>query len=254
MAQRQPISTDYPALTDDDSGRPSLLRTNRPDTADDSRQLDNAEARMRQALGLNGRPPSGAARQAPSHGLGHGTGHGLASEPRKRRFVQDGEVPVVLVNGASHGAAPGAAESGDAAQSSRSDALAALQQERTARERSDRALREAQAVIHDLRTKLGHSEMACNEAREALHREQTERAAIAQRLQELEAARPPAAARVAERQVNDTTPPQASSPQATLSLATPPLAKRTQAARKPRTATAEPRPVKWWLKGSTAKS
>jgi hypothetical protein len=48
---------------------------------------------------------------------------------------------------------------------------AALAAETTARERAERSLAETQALAHDLQTKIGHGELAKNEAFEALRRE-----------------------------------------------------------------------------------
>ena len=48
---------------------------------------------------------------------------------------------------------------------------AALAAETAAREKAERSLAEAQAFAHDLQTKIGHAELAKNEAVEALRRE-----------------------------------------------------------------------------------
>jgi hypothetical protein len=48
---------------------------------------------------------------------------------------------------------------------------AALAAETAARERAERSLADVQAVAHDLQTKIGHAELAKNEAVEALGRE-----------------------------------------------------------------------------------
>ncbi|WP_264715573.1 hypothetical protein [Limobrevibacterium gyesilva] len=57
-------------------------------------------------------------------------------------------------------------------------AEAALKAEREARERAERSLQEAQAAIHDLRTKLGHAVLARDEARDAAHRAESDRRAV----------------------------------------------------------------------------
>ncbi|WP_325680930.1 hypothetical protein [Rhodopila sp.] len=94
----------------------------------------------------------------------------------RRRFVQDGDVPVTVLrrdNGhdtPSHRAAPAAP--GPAPTSSRLQRVeAALAAETAARTLADRALAEAQASVRDLQTKIGHAELAKNEAVEALRRE-----------------------------------------------------------------------------------
>jgi chromosome segregation ATPase len=61
---------------------------------------------------------------------------------------------------------------------------AALAAETTAREKAERSLNEAYAVVKDLQTKIGHAELAKNEAIEALRRE---RETIAQLRAELHA-------------------------------------------------------------------
>lgn len=99
------------------------------------------EHRMRRTLGVH----------APNQG-------------QRRRFAQDGDVPVVI--------------------NSRRDAgEAAMHAEREARQQAERLLTAAQATIRDLQTKLAHAEMSLSETREALNRS-------AQRVQALEATRP----------------------------------------------------------------
>src|SRR4051812_4887916 len=108
---------------------------------------------MRRALGLAGQQHTAL----PPHSTHH------PGRPR-RRFVRDGEVPVVLVTGRREREAAGMATPG-AAPVNRLEILenaltAALQ----ARHQAERSLAEAQAAIRDLQTKLGHSEVARQEA------------------------------------------------------------------------------------------
>ncbi len=102
-----------------------------------------AEARMRRALGLQGASS------------GHSTPQ-RSDRPRSRhRFVQDGEVPVVVLN------SPRAPDAGPDAQAAMH---AALEGERAVRIKADQALAEAQATIRSLQVKLAHAELAHAEA------------------------------------------------------------------------------------------
>ena len=92
----------------------------------------------------------------------------------RRRFVQDGDIPVtVLRRDQGHeapvhrGAAPAAAPTSSRLQRTE----AALAAETAAREKAERSLAEAQSVVRDLQTKIGHAELAKNEAIETLRRE-----------------------------------------------------------------------------------
>ena len=140
----------------------------------------------------------------------------------RHRFVRDGEVPVVVVNG--HGA-PEAAPNGQAA-----GMQAKLLAERQARAEAERALAEAQATVRSLQAKLAHAELAHAEALAAERRvreaaETAPRDATATR--GAAGRRPRGAAPV----------PAADAPTAE------PTPKRTRAAKPAR----EPKPVKWWL-------
>jgi len=105
--------------------------------------IGTAEARMRRALGLQGASS------------GHSTPQ-RSDRPRSRhRFVQDGEVPVVILN------SPRAPDAGPDAQAA---IHAALEDERAARIKADQALAEAQATIRSLQAKLAHAELAHAEA------------------------------------------------------------------------------------------
>ncbi len=97
------------------------------------------EARMRRALGtLEGN----RGRQDGHHG------------PRPaRQFAQDGDVPVVRLSGRKD---PGVAASAKLEE--------ALQTERAAREMAETALRQANATIQALQTKIAHAEIAHAEA------------------------------------------------------------------------------------------
>jgi hypothetical protein len=161
-----------------------------PESGSTADPMQAAEARMRRALGLDGeqaRPRPAPERveqpqrQAERFSL---TGH-------KRRFVHDGEVPVTLV----HGLVPGrrdhaegnGARNGHAQPTNRLEvAEAALAAEITTRERAERAYHDAQAAVHDLRTKLGHADLARQEAVETLRRERESTAELRASFQELQ--------------------------------------------------------------------
>lgn len=104
--------------------------------------LQDTEAQMRRALGLDREPEH--PRPADS---------ALEPHPHRRRFVRDGEVPVVIVRNANVAAK-------DQLQAARNEmrSLAA------AKERAERLLVEAQGQIRDLQTKLGHERLARDEA------------------------------------------------------------------------------------------
>lgn len=189
------------------------------------------EARMRHALGLH--EDGTAYRPAPPQRREH--------DGRGRRFVRDGEVPVVLLNG--HTREPAAAPALPPGRMAEMEA--ALKAERLARERAEHALREAQAGVERLETKLVHAEMA---HAEAVGAERRAREAAEQALSEAEEARQAMATRVAglERLLAEATARPARSrrtnpsPEAAHAKPLP-----RHAASKP--ADAEQEPVKWWL-------
>jgi hypothetical protein len=142
-------------------------------TGSDGAPIDEAESQMRKALGLLGEAPrhrSDPDRIDQSSRMGDRFNSGL----HRRRFVQDGDVPVtVLRRDQSHeapahrGAPPAAAPTSSRLQRTE----AALAAETATRERVERSLAETQAVAHDLQTKIGHAELAKNEALDTLRRE-----------------------------------------------------------------------------------
>ncbi len=175
---------------------------------------------MRQALGLRDSPSTSSPQQRPDQAR------------QRHRFVQDGEVPVVILNGRKDVDARSSPGSRVAA------AQSALEAEQAARASAERALQEAQGLIQSLRTKLAHAELAHSEL---LAAERAARTQAEQALQEANAAREAAEQQLAER---------VSIP----AVAAPPKeapVKRGPAARSGRKASAptaeEPQPVKWWL-------
>jgi hypothetical protein len=155
--------------------------------------MDDAEQQMRRALGLYGdapRPrPEGERPEQAQRGGGQ-----FMQGVHRRRFVQDGEVPVTVVRRDT----PDAAHSGTAQTGPTSSRLqrveAALAAETAGRERAERALHEAHAAVQALQTKIGHNDLAKNEAVGASKRHleeivslREELSAGAERLREAEA-------------------------------------------------------------------
>jgi len=150
-----------------------MVRAANPAIGDDAEPNDEAESQMRKALGLLGegqRNRSEPERSEQPHRMGDRFNGGL----HRRRFVQDGDIPVTVLRRdpghevpAHRGVAPAAPPTSSRLQRTE----AALAAETAARERAERSLAETQALAHDLQTKIGHGELAKNEAFEALRRE-----------------------------------------------------------------------------------
>lgn len=148
--------------------------------------VDEAEMRMRRALGLAGNAQGSATRRETGGQVPHHRPSGGTDRPT-RRFAQDGDVPVVVLNARrDHASGTGSPVNRVAA------AEAAARTEREARERADRALKDALATVHDLQTRQGHIELARHEAVEAARKSAAEleslRQALAEHQQELDAA------------------------------------------------------------------
>jgi hypothetical protein len=141
----------------------------RPD--EDTAQVDEAESAMRKALGLLGdasrHRPDTDRMEPPPRGPDRFNG-GL----HRRRFVQDGDVPVtVLRREPGHDAQVHRATAAPAVPPSSSRLQrteAALAAETAGREKAERALADLQATLRDLQTKIGHAELTKNEAISAL--------------------------------------------------------------------------------------
>jgi hypothetical protein len=134
------------------------------------------EARVRRAWGLDGEAPRlrlpDRAEPQPSPRPMERFTPGV----HKRRFVQDGEVPVMVVHGLTGGrrehAEPGSPRPATAAPLNRLEvAETALATEIASRDRAEKALADANATIQQLQTKLGHAELARQDAVAALQRE-----------------------------------------------------------------------------------
>ena len=121
-------------------------------------QVDDTEARMRKALGLD--DPKLHLKQAPERGGQRLAEHSAVGH--RRRFVQDGDVPVTMMR------------RDPVAESSfnrRQQAEAQLAAETAARAQAERALAKAQSQARDLQTKFGHTELAKTEALEAIRQQ-----------------------------------------------------------------------------------
>ncbi len=179
----------------------------------------NAETRVRRALGLTTNSPR-LAQQRPE------------AARQRHRFVQEGEVPVVVVGG------DGKSDPFSKMGSRVAELEAALVAERAARASATRSLDEARATIQSLQTRLAHAEMAFNEAiaterRACAEAERTLQETIEegrrtgnQRGMPVEQPSEPPARKVAGRKTRAAKP-----------------ASRAAAPPKQR----EPQPVKWWL-------
>ena len=134
---------------------------------------DDAESQMRKALGLLGEGPrhrvDAERTEAPSRG-----GDRFSGGLHRRRFVQDGDVPVTVLRREQAHESPvhrAVAASVPPTTNRLQRTEAALAGETAAREKAERSLGETQMIVRDLQTKIGHAELARNEAIEALRRE-----------------------------------------------------------------------------------
>jgi len=119
-------------------------------------RLRATEAQMRRALGLQDQPSPALDPRPPSVGPTH--------RP-PRRFVQDGEVPVTVVN-RNNDAAAGV--------NKLDVARRALNEQMAAREHAEQLLQEAQAKIRDVQTQLAHERLAKDEVIHRLSAEKQE--------------------------------------------------------------------------------
>lgn len=133
--------------------------------------MQDVEAQMRKALGLFGAPRRQEQERPNQAPPPRQTGGFTPSNGHKRRFVQDGEVPVTVLHGRRDHPADAPTNRLEAAES-----VAAA--EHAARERAERALAEANATIHDLQTKLGHASLTQAELQETSRRDHEALAAI----------------------------------------------------------------------------
>jgi hypothetical protein len=190
--------------------------------------LPDDETRMRQALGIGGHAPDQRPQQRDT-------------DRRPHRFVKDGEVPVVFLTTSR--------DRGTSTPVNRvAAAEGALKVERAAREQAERSLNEALTVAQQLRTKLGHADLAHQEAlaAERLRREQAERA-----VQDANAARELLEVQLSEMRARAD---RAGSPDIVPSSGPSAPASLVQRPRKASSAVPSgSRPVQWWLPGYQAK-
>jgi hypothetical protein len=157
---------------DDARGRLTLSNETSPDneTSGDTSPMQDVEAQMRRALGLYGVPRRQEAERAAAPKLPRPADR-FGAGGQRRRFAQDGEVPVTVLNGRRDHPADAPVNRLEAAET-------AVAAERAAREQAERALAEAHATIHDLQTKLGHASLAQTELQAVARRDQEAIAAL----------------------------------------------------------------------------
>jgi hypothetical protein len=150
-----------------------LSRPTDPAAEVDNGPIDEAESQMRRALGLLGDGPRH--RSDPDRNeQPNRAGERFNGALHRRRFVQDGDVPVTVLRRDQGHEPPvhrGAPASAPPTSSRLQRTETALANETAARERLERSLAEVQAIAHDLQTKIGHAELSKNEALDALRRE-----------------------------------------------------------------------------------
>jgi len=197
---------------------------------------------MRQALGL---------RNGPS---GPNVPQRREAEQRGRRFVKDGEVPVVVVHSLRE---PGAEGAQPVNRIAAAESLART--ERSAREQAGRGLAEAQATIQHLRTQLVHAEMAyreglagerrARELAEAALREASEALAVAEGRPVEPALAPRRRGRPPGSGIKRAPRPEAHEPDAVAAQHAEPARRRGRPRKHPLPAApeTEPEPVQWWL-------
>jgi hypothetical protein len=208
----------------------------------------DTEAGVRRALGLEG------VASAPNHPT-----HAVRPSERftvdrlKPRFVQDGEVPFVIVHGRRdnglHAVDPQVAMG--ASPTNRLEvAETGLKAERKARECAERSLTEALATIRDLQTKLGHATLARDEARADARRVEIKNRAV-----EVALAAEQDARQKAEQRLLDVMPAgstktvtERKSKARKPSLGAAGTTSMTKATPRVRSIKPEPKPVRWWIK------
>jgi hypothetical protein len=164
------LVTEHAKQPDDPRGL-ALSNEANDEPAGDTSPLQDVEAQMRRALGLFGLPRRQDAAQ-PAATRPARPADRLSLGSPKRRFVQDGEVPVTVLNGRRTSPTDAPVNRLEAVET-------AVAAERAARERAERARAEAQATIHDLQTKLGRANLTQTDLQTAAQRDQD--AAIAAR-------------------------------------------------------------------------
>jgi len=142
------------------------------DSSDDA-PLRATETQMRNALGLSDNSRSRYPSELPINGSNGPSAH-------KHRFVRDGEVAVTVIR---RDRQPDGEPAVNQLEEARRVSKAAV----TARERAERLLEEAQCIIRDLQTKLGHERLAKEEALEAATRAEISKRSVEATLRGLQA-------------------------------------------------------------------
>lgn len=171
LSENLKLRLDQPS---NDSQHDRLSRSPDATPSSDALPNDDAELQMRKALGLLGKSsrqrPDPDRTEQPPRGMGDRFANGL----HRRRFVQDGDIPVTVLrrnSGQEQPAFRGTPSQGIPTSSRLQRTEAALAAETAARERAERSLADTQSIVRDLQTKIGHAELAKAEALEALQRE-----------------------------------------------------------------------------------
>jgi hypothetical protein len=262
----QPEKVRAPIVSDND--KPEFDSTSAtlvlsPETNASPEQMQ--EARIRRAWGLDGEAPRMRLPERVEPQPMPRPAERFTPGAHKRRFVQDGEVPVTLVHGLT-GARREHHEPSTARATVPTNRLevaeTALAAEISSREKAEKALAESQAMVQQLQTKLGHADLARQDAVAALQREKETIAELRTALAEAEArAVAGEAARVAaEDAPGDAQAPPTSNDE---TMERPEPARR---GRKPKALAAaagrgvaasakgadatsgrEPKPIRWWL-------
>jgi hypothetical protein len=200
-----------------------LSASSEPDSSE-----PQGEARMREALGLriDGTRVTPVVAHRPERQMDHGSG----GNPRRHRFVQEGEVPVEVMSLRDHSSRAASTPGGNTRHRVDENALAA---ERLARELAERAFSELSDRHRELQTKLGHAELARDEAITLAARRQSQI--------DLLLAQPPPEPIIIH--VPAPVAPEASvKVRKVKAVATP----------RPRGRGKAPQPVKWWIKSTLA--
>jgi hypothetical protein len=187
----QPEKVRAPIVSDND--KPELESTSAtlvltPETNASPEQMQ--EARIRRAWGLDGEAPRMRLPERVEPQPMPRPAERFTAGAHKRRFVQDGEVPVTLVHGLT-GARREHHEPSTARAAAPTNRLevaeTALAAEISSRERAEKALAESQAMVQQLQTKLGHADLARQDAVAALQRDKETIAELRTALAEAEA-------------------------------------------------------------------
>lgn len=208
-----------------------------PNLDQDATDQPQGEARMREALGLRTDgtrvTPSGGGHR-PERQADHGPGNA-----RRHRFVQEGEVPVEVMTLRDHGSR---AVSGPSGMPRHRIDESALLAEKSARETAERTCAELSERLHELQTKLGHAELARDEALALAARRQAQLDILL--------------AQPAPAPVKPPVAPQFDLPlEMNIAEALPapiPTPRKVVAKPRSRARVKAPQPVKWWIKSAPA--